>query len=119
MGKNEKAFYWLVLSIFEKGSQNAPSKKDKTFQETQYFDHDHLSNFFHQTMWIFIMWTPCMSKIALNWLGLSIFEKGSQNAPHQKGKTFRETKFFDHVHISHFFPPKYENFIFGHPVWLK
>ena len=89
MGKNEKAFYWLVLSIFEKGSQNAPSKKDKTFQETQYFDHDHLSNYFHQNMWIFIMWTPCMAKIAFYWLAVSIFEKkGSKNAPHEKGKTF-------------------------------
>ena len=82
MGKNEKPFYWLVLPIFEKGSQNAPSKKDKTFQETQYFDHDHLSNYFHQNMWIFIIWTPCIEK------------KGSKNAPHEKGKTFQETQCF-------------------------
>ena len=31
--------------------------------------------FFHQKMWIFIFWTPCMAKIAFYWLGLSIFEK--------------------------------------------
>ena len=46
-------------------------------------------------MWIFVFWTPCMAKIAFYWLGLSIYEKGSQNAPHQKGKFFQKTQYFD------------------------
>ena len=120
MGKNEKAFYWLVLSIFEKGSQNAPSKKDKTFQETQYFDHDHLSNYFHQNMWIFIMWTPCMAKIAFYWLAVSIFEKKVPKMLHmRKAKLFRRPNIFiKSIHLIFFtkicgFP------FFGHPAWLK
>ena len=123
MGKNEKAFYWLVLSIFEKGSQNAPSKKDKTFQETQYFDHDHLSNYFHQNMWIFIMWTPCMAKIAFYWLAVSIFEKKVPKMLHmRKAKLFRRPNIFiKSIHLIFFtkicgFP------FFGHPAcffWKK
>ena len=107
MGKNEKAFYWLVLSIFEKGSQNAPSKKDKTFQETQYFDHDHLSNYFHQNMWIFIMWTPCIEKKVPKMLHM------------RKAKLFRRPNIFiKSIHLIFFtkicgFP------FFGHPAWLK
>ena len=64
----------------------------------------------HQNMWTFVFWTPCMAKTAFYWLGLSIYEKGSQNAPHQKGKTFQETQYFDHAHTSHFFPPKSVDF---------
>ena len=120
---------------------------------------------FHQNMWIFIFWTPCLAKIAFYLLGLSIFEKkapkmlnirkaklfrtpnilimsiylnfstkmlgfsfsghpvwltqpfigmvylflkkGSQNSQYQKGKTFQESHYFDQVHISHYFHPKY------------
>ena len=73
---------WLkqhLISLFylflKKRSTNALHHKGKTFQEKQYFDHVHISNFFQQNMWIFIFWTPCMAKIAFYWLGLSIFEK--------------------------------------------
>ena len=38
---------------------------------------------------------PFMAKIAFYWLGLSIFEKWLPKAPHQKGKTFQETQYFD------------------------
>ena len=60
----EIAFYWLGLSIFEKRLQNAQHQKGKVFQETQYFDYVYMSHFFHQYMWIFIFWTPCLAKVA-------------------------------------------------------
>ena len=71
----KKLFIGLFYPFLKKGSQNAPYNKGKIFQETQYFDHYHLSHFFHQNMWIFIFWTTCMVKIPFYWLGLSIFEK--------------------------------------------
>ena len=47
-------------------------------------------------------WTPCMAEIAFYELNLSIFEKGSTNLPHHKGKTFQETQYFDHFHTYQF-----------------
>ena len=69
----EQPFIGLVYPFLNKGSQNAQLQEGKTFQETQYFDHVHISHFFHQNMWIFIFWTSCIAKINFNWLGLSIF----------------------------------------------
>ena len=75
--------------------------------------------FLHQNMWIFIFWTPCMAEIAFYWFGLSIFEKGSQNAQLQKGKTFQETQYFANVHISHFFHQNMSIFIFWTPCMAR
>ena len=68
----EQPFIGLVYPFLNKVSQNAQLQKGKTFQETQYFDHVHISYFFHQNMWIFIFWTPCIAKIFFYWLGLFI-----------------------------------------------
>ena len=118
--KMKKLFIGLFYPFLKKGSQNAPSKKDKTFQETQYFDHNHLSNYFHQNLWIFILWTPCMAKIAFYWLAVSIFEKKVPKMLHmRKAKLFRRPNIFiKSIHLIFFtkicgFP------FFGHPAWLK
>ena len=47
-------------------------------------------------------WTPCMAEIAFYELILSIFEKGSTNLPHHKGKTVPQTQYFDHFHTYQF-----------------
>ena len=108
-------FIGLVYLFQNKGSQNAQLQKGKTFQETKYFDHVHISHFFHQNMRIFIFWTPCMAKIAFYWLGLSILEKVYQNVQLQKGKTFQEPRYFNHDHIAHFFHQNMWIFIFWTP----
>ena len=69
------SFNGLAYPLLKKDTQNAQLQKGKTFQETQYFAHVHISHFFHQNMSIFIFWTPCMARIAFHWLGLAIFEK--------------------------------------------
>ena len=90
------AFYSLGLSIFEKKLPKCSTSEKQNFSgDPIFWSCPYISFFFHQNMLIFIFWTPCMAKIAFYWLGLSIFEKGSQNAPHQKGKTFQETQYFD------------------------
>ena len=68
------SFNGLAYPLLKKDTQNAQLQKGKTFQETQYFAHVHISHFFHQNMSIFIFWTTCMAKIAFYWLGLSILE---------------------------------------------
>ena len=111
----EQPFIGLVQPFLKKSPKNAQLQKGKTFQETQYFDHVHISNFFQQNMWIFIFWTPCMAKIAFYWLGLSILEKVYQNVQLQKGKTFQEPRYFNHDHIAHFFHQNMWIFIFWTP----
>ena len=76
--------------------------------------------FFHQNMWIFIFWTPCMAKIALYWLGLSIFEKKSPKMLNiRKAKLFRRPNILI-MSIYLIFFTKICGFpFFGHPAWLK
>ena len=59
------AFIMLVHTFLKKGSMNAPHHKGKTFQETQYLDHIHISQFLHQNKAYHIFWTPPMAKIAI------------------------------------------------------
>ena len=114
------AYYWLGLSIFKKASKNALHQKGKTFQETQYFDYAHLSHFFHQKMWIFIFWTPCLAKIVFYWLGLSIFERKAPKVLNiGKAKLFRRPNILIMSLYLIFFHQKLFIFNFGTPCIAK
>ena len=92
----------------------------KTFQETQYFDCVHRSHFFHQNMRIFIFWTPCMAKIAFNWLGLSIFEKRLPKcSTSKKAKLFRRPNILTMSIYYIFFHQNLLIFIFWTPCMAK
>ena len=109
----KQSFIELGYPFLKKSSQNAPHQKGKTFQETQYFDQCPYISFFPTKMCGFSFFGhPLRLKQPFIGLGYPFFKKGSQNAPHQKGKTFQETKNFDHAHISQFFSPKNVDFHF-------
>ena len=58
------SFTSLVYPYSKTSSQNVQHHKGKTFQEIQYFDHTHISQFFRKIKSIFIFWTHYISKIA-------------------------------------------------------
>ena len=62
-------------SHFQKRVPKCSISERKNFSGDPIFWSCPYISFFHQNMWIFIFWTPCMAKIAFYWLGLSIFEK--------------------------------------------
>ena len=109
----------MFYPFLKKGSQNAPYNKGKIFQETQYFDHDHLSYFFTKICGFSFFGHPVWLKYSFNGLAYPLLKKDTQNAQLQKGKTFQETQYFDHVHISHFFHQNMSIFIFWTPCMAR
>ena len=87
--KLKQSFFGSVYPFLNKASQNALHRKGKTFQETHYFDHVHISHFFHQNVWIFIFWTPCIAKIAFICLCLSIFKERLPKFSTSQRQTFK------------------------------
>ena len=92
-------------------------KKGKTFLVIKYFDHILISHFSHPNKAIFIFWYP----VWLKWLCISLVDpflkKGTPNVPYQKGKTFHEIKYFDHILVSQFLHQNNAFLIFAHPVY--
>ena len=101
-------FYWLVLFIFEK---RLPKCSTKLFRTPNVLIISKYPIFSTTICQFSFFWTPCMAQIAFYWFGLSIFEKGSQNAPHPREKLFRRPNILiKSIYLN--FPPKYVDFHF-------
>ena len=65
---------WSIY-LWKKAPKMHRIRKAKVFRRPNILIMPIYLIFFHQKMWIFIFWTPCIAKIAFYWLGLSIFQK--------------------------------------------
>ena len=80
--------------------------KSKSFQGTQYFDHIIISQFSPKARpFCFFGHPVCLKQPFISFV-YPFLIKGSTNAPLHKGRTFQETQYFDHTHISPFLHQK-------------
>ena len=91
----------MVYPFLKKGSTNAPHHKGKTFQEIQYFDHIHISQFLLQNKAILHFLDTLYHPNSLFIILVYPFMKRDSylHAPHQNSKTFQET-------LNNLVPPK-------------